>query len=76
MMGEGLLELAGDAASDLRNLERMGEAGAIEIAVTEVEDLGLALQPPERGRVDHPRVVDVAIVARVLALRGPALAAG
>lgn len=76
MARKGLLELARDTACDLGDLERVREARAIEVAVAEVEDLGLALESPERGGVNDSRIVDVAIVARILVLWRPALAAG
>lgn len=76
MVLKGLCKLARDAACYLGNLERVGQTGAVEVAVAEIEDLGLALEAPERSGVNDARIVDVTIVARILALRCPALAAG
>ncbi len=42
-----LLEPLTNGAPDLGDLERMGEARAIEIVFPREEDLGLALQAPE-----------------------------
>ena len=75
MGGVGLFRLAGDTACDLRNLERVREARTIKVAVTQAEDLGLALQPPERGGMDHTRIIDFAIIARIFTLRRPTFAA-
>ena len=47
-------ELPGQRASDLRHLQRMGQPGAVVVALVEHEDLGLVLQAAERGGVDHP----------------------
>ncbi len=46
-------ELPGDRATDLRDLERMRQARAEEIAFVIDEDLGLVLEPAERAGVDH-----------------------
>ena len=67
--------MAGDAACDLRNFARVREARTIKVAVTQVEDLGLALQSAERGGMDHARIVNVTIVAGIFALGRPAFAA-
>ena len=42
----------GDAARDLRDLERVRQPRAVVIAGRREEDLGLVLQPPERLAVD------------------------
>ena len=39
-------------ARDLRHFERMGEPGAVMVAFVEHENLGLVLEPAERGRVN------------------------
>src|SRR5690349_643912 len=59
-------ELARQRAGDLGDLQRMGQAGAVMIALMEHKNLGLVLEPAKRGRVDHP----VAIPAE----RAPGLA--
>ncbi|MQB20337.1 hypothetical protein DXT90_06775 [Agrobacterium tumefaciens] len=46
----------------------MREAGAVEIAVAEIEDLRLALQAPKRGGVNDPPIIDVAFAAGVVTL--------
>ena len=46
-------ELPGDRATDLRDLERVRQARAEEIAFVIDEDLGLVLEPAERAGVDH-----------------------
>ena len=48
---------AGDRASDLRDLDRMGEPGAGMIALVIDEDLGLVGEAAERGRMDDPVAV-------------------
>ncbi len=45
-------ERASERACDLRDLERMGQAGAEMVALVEDEDLGLVGEPPEGGRMD------------------------
>ena len=47
-------ELPGQRAGDLRHFERVGEPGAIVVALVEHEDLGLVLQAAKRGGMDHP----------------------
>ncbi len=42
----------GERARHLRDLERMGEPGAVMIALVEHEDLGLVLEPAKGGRVN------------------------
>ncbi len=46
-------ELPCDRAADLRDLERVRQARAEEVAFVVDEDLRLVLEPPERARVDH-----------------------
>jgi hypothetical protein len=52
-LGEVLVEhqLAGDGAGDLRHLQAVCEAGAVEVALVVHEDLGLVLQAAEGGGV-------------------------
>ncbi|MGY2936177.1 hypothetical protein ACVWZ6_005779 [Bradyrhizobium sp. GM6.1] len=47
-------ELPGQRAGDLRHLQRMGQPGAVVVALVEHEHLGLVFQPAERGGMDHP----------------------
>ena len=42
---------------DLRHLQRMGQPGAVVVALVRDEDLGLLLQPPEGGGMDDPVAV-------------------
>ena len=56
-------------ARHLRHFERMGEPGAVMVALVEHEDLRLVLQSPERGRVDDA----VAIAAKGAAARARGL---
>lgn len=71
MPGEGM-ELADDPCRDLGNLKGMGQARPAEIAVAEIEDLGLALQTPERGGMNDAGVIDVEFRPGVFGLRRPA----
>ena len=57
-------ERAGDAAGDLRDLDRVRQARAEVVALVGDEDLRLVLEPAERARVD-----DAVAVARVLGPR-------
>ncbi len=56
--GQGLaqvlvqMQIAADGTRDLRNLERMGQPGAEEIALVIDEHLGLVGQPPEGHGMD------------------------
>src|SRR5882672_2435088 len=45
-------EGAADGAGDLRHFKRMGQPGAVVVALVIDEDLRLVLQPPERRRMD------------------------
>ena len=69
-LGQVLVEagLARQRAGDLGDLERVGQPGPVVVALMEDEDLGLVLQPPETGRMDHP-VAIAAERAAVLAGR-------
>ena len=53
-LGEVLVEpeRAADRARDLRHFEAVGQPGAVMVALVIDEDLGLVLQPAERGRMD------------------------
>ena len=55
-LGEVLVEAerAGERPGDLGHFQRMGQPGAVVVALVEHEDLGLVLQPAERGRMDDP----------------------
>ena len=79
--GDGLGELlveaedAGDGAGDLGHLDRVGEAGAVVVALVLDEDLGLVLEPAEGRGMDD--AVAVALEGRAVggALFGEAPAA-
>jgi hypothetical protein len=45
-------ERAGDGPPDLRDLQAVGQADAIMVAVGRDEDLGLVPEPPERDGMD------------------------
>ncbi len=47
-------ELPGQRTGDLRHLQRMGQPGAVMVALVEHEHLRLVLEPPERGGMDDP----------------------
>ena len=53
-LGQILVEpqRAGERTGDLRHLDRMGQAGAVVVALVVEEDLRLVLQAAERGRMD------------------------
>src|SRR5262249_48711024 len=61
---------AGERSGDLRDLERVGEPGAVVVALVRDEHLGLVRQPAERGRMDDA----VAVAAEIAA--GPARGLG
>ena len=46
-------EVACQSTGYLRDFQRMGEPCPVVIALVEHEDLGLVLEAPERGRMDH-----------------------
>ena len=50
-------ELAGQRAGDLGDFQRMGQPGAVVIALVEHEHLGLVLEPAEGGGMDDPVAV-------------------
>ena len=47
----------GDGAGDLGDFQRVGQAGAVEVALRREEDLCFLLEPPERLAVEHPVAV-------------------
>ena len=47
-------ERAGQGAGDLGHFQRVGQPGAVMVALVEHEDLRLVLEPAERGRMDDP----------------------
>ena len=69
-------ERAGDDAGDAGRLERVGHAGAVVVAGGVDEDLRLALQAPERLRVDDPVAVALERRPHVGLGLGPEPAAG
>ena len=81
--GDGLGQIlvqpqgAGDGAGDLRDLQRVGQPGAVMVPLGRKKDLGLLLQAAERLAVDN--AVAVPLVARadgVLVLRAAAAPGG
>ncbi len=44
----------------------MGQPGAIEIIIAKGEDLGLALQAPERTRMNYTGIIKLIVTARVV----------
>lgn len=58
-LGQILVETqgAGNGASDLRHLQRVGEPGAVEVALRREKYLRFLLEPPERFAVDDPVTV-------------------
>ena len=75
MIGKALAQLAGDAACNLRDFERVCQARPVKVAVAQIQNLRLALQSAERGRVDDARIIDIPVIAGIFALWIPALAA-
>ena len=72
-------ERAGERAGDLRHLQRVGQAGAVMIALVIHEYLGFVLQPAERGGMDDAVAVAAkraAGGARRLGEQPPAACAG
>ena len=65
-LGQVLVERqrARERAGDLRHFERVGEPGAVMIALVEHEHLGLVLEPAEGGRMDDAVAVAAEGVAR------------
>ncbi len=45
-------KLTGQSARDLRNLKRVGQPGAVVIALVKHENLGLVLEPAKSGGMD------------------------
>ena len=64
-LGEVLVEAerARQRAGDLGDLERMGEPGAVMVALVEDEDLRLVREPAEGGRMDDAVAVAAEVVA-------------
>ena len=58
-LGQVLIEpqRPGDGAGDLGDFQRVGQAGAVEVALRREEDLRFLLEPPERLAVEHPVAV-------------------
>ena len=58
-LGQILVEAqgTGNGAGDLRHLQRVGEPGAVEVALRREEHLRFLLEPPERLAVDDPVTV-------------------
>jgi hypothetical protein len=67
-LGEVLVgaQVARDRARDLRDLDRVREAGPVEVALVDDEDLCLVLETPERFRVDD--AVAIALVLGALSV--------
>jgi hypothetical protein len=65
-LGEVFMETerARDGAGDLGHFQRMGQAGAVVVALMEHEDLGLVLEAAEGGRMDDAVGVAAEIIAR------------
>ena len=65
-LGEILVEAerARDRARDLLHFQGMRQPRPVMIALVENEDLGLVLEPPERGGMDDAVAVAPEIVAR------------
>ena len=57
-------KLACQRPCDLGNLEGMAEAGAVMVALVKHENLGLVLEPPEGGRINHPVAIPPERAAR------------
>ena len=80
-LGEVLVEAerAGERAGDLRHLERVGQPGAVMVALVEHEHLGLVAQPAEGGGMDDPVAIapeGLRVRARRLGKQPPAAALG
>src|SRR3546814_12752150 len=73
-VGHRARQLQQHALADLPDLDRMGQAGAVEVALAGAHHLGLALQAPERRRVDDPALVALVGVADVVGSRRLGLA--
>ena len=79
-LGEILVEpqRARKRARDLRDFERMGEPGAVVVALMKDEHLRFMGKPPKRGRVDDAITVAAKRVARrahPLGMKPPAASA-
>ena len=71
-------ERARQRARDLRDLQRMGEPGAVMVALVKDEDLRLVAEAPEGGGMDDAVAIAAEIVARGARRLGikPAAASG
>ena len=67
---------SGDGARHLRDLEGVGEAGAVVVADRRQEDLGLALEAPERLAVEDAIAVALVGGAQVVGSQRPLAPAG
>lgn len=58
-LGQVLIEpqRPGDGAGDLGDFQRVGQAGAVEVALRREENLRFLLEPSERLAVEHPVAV-------------------
>ena len=65
MLRKSLGQLAHEPSSNLDELNRVREPGAVKIAVPEVVYLRLPLQTTKRGGMDQAPVVDIARFTRV-----------
>lgn len=74
MVGFAIKEMLDDAGRDLGDLQGVGEARSIEIAVAQIQNLGLPLEPSEACRVDNTTKVDFASLSGVIKLFMPRLA--
>jgi len=69
-------QAAGDGAGDLRDLQRMGQPGTVQVALRRKEHLRFLLETPEGLAVQHPVAVPLKHRAqRILRLRHNAAAA-
>ena len=66
-LGQRLVQAQGacDGPRDLRNLERVGDPGAIEVALVVHEHLGLVDEPPERVRMHDAVAVALVFTAEL-----------
>ncbi len=72
-------ELPGQRAGDLRHFQRVGQPGAVMVALVEHEYLGFVLQAAKGGGMDHPVAIAperAAGLARRLVEQPPAAAVG
>jgi hypothetical protein len=55
----GAIEPVADAATNLRDFDGVGQAGAVEIILATEENLRFVLEPTERRRVNDPIPIDL-----------------